>query len=204
MERKKWTPRTEITDAHLKFREKRKWQLALRRYVLEKNLSAAYSYYFGLSIEQFRKFIEIQFTEGINWKNFGSAWQFDHIVPVSYFDFSIGSDLVLCWNFINISVERVEQNKNGRNRIDILAVKPYFEALYNKTGYSLCLKMIEKINKIVASNIVIEPSIVNFINKNKGNLEIVSSLSKEDFNRLNTGISLSDILLERAIIKKFG
>lgn len=204
MERKKWTPKAEITDALLKFREKRKWQLALRRYVLEKNISVTYAFYFGLDIEQFRKWIEIQFTEGLYWENFGSAWQFDHIVPVAYFDFSIEDDLILCWNFINIRVERIEHNKNKGNRIDVIAVKPYFEALYNKTGYSLCLKMINKISKIEVSNVVSEPVIENFIIKNKEHLEIVSSLSKEEFNSLNMGNSLDDILLEREIIKKFG
>jgi hypothetical protein len=204
MERKKWTPKVEITASLLKFREKRRWQLALRRYVLEKNISADYAIYFGLSIEQFRKWIELQFTEELNWENFGSAWQFDHIVPVAYFDFSIEDDHFLCWNFINIRVERIEPNKNRGNRIDIMAVKPYFEALYNKTGFPLCLKMIDKINKIEVSNIVSEPAIENFIIDNKEHLIKSSSLVKEEFNRLNMGTSLEDILLEREILKKFG
>ncbi|MEP7107543.1 MAG: hypothetical protein ABI760_06160 [Ferruginibacter sp.] len=204
MERKKWTPKAEITDALLKFREKRKWQLALRRYVLEKNKSPAYGFYFGLVIEDFRKWIEIQFTEELNWENFGSAWQFDHIVPVVYFDFSLESDLILCWNFINIKVERFEIDNKRVNRIDEIAVKPYFESLYNKTGYTLCLKMINKIERIEILNIVGEPKIEGFIIKNKEQLETISSLSKEEFNRLNMGVSLGDILLEREILKKFG
>ena len=204
MERKKWTPKIEITEPLIKFREKRKWQLALRRYVLEKNISASYAFYFGLSIEQFRNWIEIQFTKELSWENFGSAWQFDHIVPVAYFDFSIEEDLVLCWNFSNIRVERIDLNKNRGNRIDVMAVKPYFEALYNKTGFSLCLKMIDKISKIEVSSVVSEPLIEDFIFKNKKDLETISTLSKEEFNRLNAGNSLDDILLEREIIKKFG
>jgi hypothetical protein len=204
MERKKWTPKAEITHGLLKFREKMKWQLALRRYVLEKNISAGYAFYFGLSIEKFRNWIEIQFTEELSWENFGSAWQFDHIVPVAYFDFSIEEDLVLCWNFSNIRVEPIDQNKNRGNRIDVMAVKPYFEVLYSKTGFSLCLKMIDKINRIEVSNIGSEPAIEEFIIKNKENLEVVSSLSKEEFNRLNAGTTIDDILLEREILRKFG
>ena len=105
--------------------------------VSEKNASAGYAFYFGLGIEQFRKWIEIQFTAGLNWGNFGSAWQFDHIVPVAYFDFANEEDLILCWNFANIRVEKVELNKNRENRIDIIAAKPYFEALYKKTQFPL-------------------------------------------------------------------
>jgi hypothetical protein len=204
MSRKKWTPKLEITDSLLKFREKRKWQLALRRYVLEKNTSSSYAFYFGLGTDEFRKWIEIQFTGDLNWENFGSAWQFDHIVPVAYFDFSKEEDLLLCWNFINIRVERIELNNTRGNRIDVLAVKPYFEALYNKTSYSFCLKMISKIGLIQVSNIVSDPVIENFIIQNKAHLELVSTLTKDEFSMLNMGKTIKDILLEREIIKKFG
>ncbi|MEP7144629.1 MAG: hypothetical protein ABI707_17235 [Ferruginibacter sp.] len=204
MERKKWTPKEEITGELLKFREKRKWQLALRRYVLEKNISPGYAFYFGLSIDQFRKWIEIQFTEELNWGNFGQAWQFEHIVPLAYFDFSHEEDLRLCWSFINIKVEKIEMKTNRRNRTDIIAARPYFEALYDKTAYCFCLKMIEKIGVIEKLNLVIKPLVEEFIIKNKKNLEIASSLTREEFNSLNMGIPLHDILLERAIIEKFG
>ena len=202
--RKKWTPKDEITESVLKFREKRKWQLALRRYILEKNISQAYAPYFGLDIEQYRKWIELQFTDGLAWDNFGSFWQFDHIVPVAYFDFSNEEDLSLCWNFINIRVEKLELNKARGNRIDVLAVKPYFEALFNKTGYSLCLRMVEKINNIECSNIISEPKLENFIIEKKEQLEKLNTLSPEEFSRLNQGASLADIYLEREIIRKFG
>jgi hypothetical protein len=84
-----------------------------------------------------------------------------------------------------------------------MVVKPYFEALYAKTNYSLCLKMINKINQIEVSSIASEPAIENFIFQNKTQLELMSSITREEFNHLNTGMTLDDILLERAIIKKF-
>lgn len=204
MARKKWTPKAEITDDLLKFREKRKWQLALRRYVLEKNISASYAFYFGLTIEKFRKWIELQFSGELSWDNFGSAWQFDHIVPVACFDFTNDDDLRLCWNFINIRVDKIEPNKNKGGHINIIAARPYFEALYERTGFSLCLKMINKIEIIIASNIVDKPAIEDFIIKNKEYLETISSLSREELNNLNMGMSLEDIFLERSIINKFG
>lgn len=204
MTRKKWTPQEEITDSLLKFREKRKWQLALRRYVLEKNSSSAYAFYFGLRVEEFRKWIEIQFTAELAWENFGTAWQFDYVVPVAYFDFSKEEDLLLCWNFINIRVETIELNKVRGNRIDVLAAKPYFASLYEKTGHPYCLKMLEKLSQIEASNIVSDAALENFIIQNKEHFELISGLSKEEFSLLNMGKSLKDILLERDIISKFG
>ena len=113
MVRKKWTPKEEVTEGLLKFRAKRRWQIALRRYIIEKNPCFAYAPYFGLDIENFRKWIEIQFDEELNWDNFSKKWQFDHIVPVAYFDFDSESDLRLCWNFMNVSVEKLQLNKPG-------------------------------------------------------------------------------------------
>jgi len=101
-------------------------------------------------------------------------------------------------------VEKLELNKARGNRIDVLAVKPYFEALFNKTGYSLCLRMVEKINNIECSNIISEPKLENFIIEKKEQLEKLNTLSPEEFSRLNQGASLADIYLEREIIRKFG
>ena len=204
MARKKWTAKEEITDVILKFREKRKWQQALRRYVLERNVSEAYAMYFGLNIESFRQWIEIQFTEDLHWDNFADAWQFDHIVPIAYFDFNNEEDLKLAWNFINIRVEKHDLNKLRRNRIDVIAVKIYFEKLYAKTNYSLCAKMIDKIEQIEVSNIVSEPKIERFIINRKEEIELMATLNSNEFANLNRGVPLSDILLEKEILRKFG
>ena len=204
MSRKKWTPKLEITDALIKFREKRKWQLALRRYIIEKKAAEAYAPYFGLDVNGFRQWIELQFIDGLNWDNFASSWQFDHIVPVTYFDFSNPGDLYLCWNFINIRVEKIELNKNRGNRIDVLAVKPYFQSLYKKTNYSFCEKMLTKLDEIEVSNIVSHPAIEDFIVNNKQHLEMIATLNQQEFSRFNQGVTLADIMLEREILKKFG
>ena len=200
--RKKWTAKEEITDALLKFREKRKWQLAFRRYVLEKNPSYMYAPYFGLDIENYRKWIELQFTDGLAWDNFGVKWQFDHIIPVAYFDFAKKEDLVLCWNCINIRVEKLDTGKG--KRIDLLATKHYFQKLFEKTGYSLCLDMFDKIKEIEEASIVPEPELENFIVQHVGELEKLATLSADEFSSLNKGTSLADIFLEREILRKFG
>jgi hypothetical protein len=201
---KKPMQREGVTDALLKFRDKRRWQLALRRYVLEKKANENYALYFGLDIIGFREWIEIQFTEDLNWESFGSKWQFDHIVPVAYFDFGIEEDLKLCWNFINIRVEKIELNKVRGNRIDVIAVKTYFERLYSKTNYFLCPKMLAKIDEIEVSNIVSEPKIEDFINARKADFEIMYSLTAAEFAQMNRGIPFKDVLLEREILRKFG
>ncbi len=203
MERKKWTARENVTESYQKFKDKRKWQLGLRRYILEKNPSQFYAPYFGLGIEDFRSWIEIQFTAEINWDNFATAWQLDHIVPVAYFDFDNDEDLKLCWNFINIRVEPCDFNKIRGNRIDILAVKPYFEALHAKTGYEYCMKMVDKIDAIQLSGIVSVPKMEAFITDNLKKIKEMQSFDATDFYNLNKGTAFKDILIEKAIFKKF-
>jgi len=204
MKRKKWTAHTEVTDSLIKFREKRKWQIALRRYALKQNRSSSYAPYFGLDINNFRKWIEIQFDEDMTWDNFSKNWQFDHIVPVAYFDFQDETDLRLCWNFINIRAEKFHLNKNRGNRIDVLAAKTYFETLYQHTQYHVCLDMVKKIEKIEVSQIESNHRLERFIQDNKQFLEILSSFSPQEYTSFNEGAELKSILAEREFLNKFG
>ena len=41
---------------------------------------------FGISFEEFKKYIENQFVK-MNWNNYGK-WHLDHIVPLSFFNLS--------------------------------------------------------------------------------------------------------------------
>jgi hypothetical protein len=204
MARKRWTAQAEVTDALIKIREKRKWQLAYRRYVMEGLPSEAYAPFFGLDSKTLREWFEAQFTNGLNWENFGKQWQFDHIVPTNYFDYSNEEDLKLCWSFINIRVEPLSEGGEEGNKIEVMAVRSYFQELLNKTGLSLCSKMLDKISAIEASNSTAPPSIESFILQHKVDLETIITLNKEELTALNQGSSLKDLLLEREILRKFG
>jgi hypothetical protein len=203
MNRKKWTPKEVITEESQRFNEKRKWQIALRRYVLEQKAAPAYAPYFGLDIVSFRNWIEIQFTKGLNWENFGSNWQFDHIVPVSYFNFNIESDLKLCWNFINIRVGKLDQHETGTGKVEVIAAKNYFKHLHSRTDYHFCSMMLDKIRELETIDEDSNKTIEDFIQKNKSRLEVMSGLTIEEFSKLNSGTALEDIELEREILKKF-
>jgi hypothetical protein len=202
--KKKWVQKTEITEALLKFREKRKWQIALRRYVLEKNKGSFYAPYFGLDIDSFRKWIELQFDSDLNWSNFSSEWQFDHIVPVAYFDFNKEEDLKLCWNFINIRVEKTDLNKKGGNKVDVLAAKSYFETIYENTQYHICRKMVAKINQIELSQIQSSQLLEQFITTNKDFLETISTFNSYEYDKLNSGFPITEVIAEMELLKKFG
>ena len=203
MPRKKWTPNQKITPTTLKFREKRKWQIALRRYVLEKQPSVSYAPYFGLDIIRFRKWIEMQFVQGIEWEDFAKKWQFEHIIPVTFFDFSDEMELKLCWNFANIRIDLFQQNNDRGNRFDVLAAKRYFESLYAKTLYKPCLQFLEKITNIEQSEIVGSEKQQAFIIDNKPFLDATANYSAFEFELLNRGRTLDEVIKEVNFLKKF-
>lgn len=203
MVRKKWTPKTEVDESLLHFREKRKWQIALRRYVLEKNKSSFYAPYFGLGIDKFRQWIEVQFDEGLSWDNFSSAWQFDHIVPVAYFNFSNEPDLRLCWNFLNIRVEKSRGNKDLSSRIDVLAAKKYFEVLGELTGYFICKEMVEKITKIEISELAGNASMFDFVKSHKEYLDTIKEFESADYDKHNAGAEPNSIVFEKNFLKRW-
>ena len=194
----------QITNYTSKFKEKRKWQIALRRYILQNNQTSAYASYFGIDIQGFRNWIEIQFTEGLNWGNFGLAWQFDHIVPVAFFDFAQEKDLYLCWSFINIRVAKLDEQTNKANKTALLVVRKYFNDLFNNTGFLVCRQMVDKIQQMEASIIICNPKQEVFVKENKEKLEALSRLTAGEMSLFNQGTSLKDILLQKEIIKKFG
>ncbi|MBL0145968.1 MAG: hypothetical protein IPP48_09555 [Chitinophagaceae bacterium] len=192
-----------ISDADFNFKEKRKWQIALRRYILEKNKSSQYAPYFGLDIENFRKWIEIQFNDELNWENFSTKWQFDHIVPVAYFNLKNEEDLKLCWNFINIRVENIFHNKNRGHRVDVYETKRYFEKLYQKTLFPLCLAMVDKITQLNISEITATSVQEEFLITQKDHLQKLSGFGAYEFNQLNAGEAVNDILEQQKQLKQF-
>lgn len=147
--------------------------------------------------------MEVQFDKDHNWNNFSSAWQFDHIVPVAYFNFSDELDLRLCWNFTNIRVEKGSHNKDRSSRIDVLAAKKYFEVLHQQTGYIICKKMVEKITRVEVSELVSNSALFDFVNLNKEYLEAVKDFEPADYDKLNTGTELTSIAFEKNFLKRW-
>lgn len=201
--RKRWTPQEDITPELLKFREKRKWAINLRRYVIEEARCPSYAPFFGLDINSFREWIELQFDGGNNWETFGTSWQFDHIVPVDYFDFNSEDDMRLCWNFTNIRVKKLEATDEQGTRIDAIAAKSYFNQLFLTTGLAICKNMVEKIEKIEAAQIVSNKKVEEFIISRKPDLEIARDFTTAEFEKLNQGLTVKEIEKEREFLKKF-
>ncbi|MEO5564500.1 MAG: hypothetical protein ABIR18_13725 [Chitinophagaceae bacterium] len=175
----------------------------MRRYVLEKNPCPFYAPYFGLDIQNLRKWFEFQFDERLTWEDFGKKWQFDHIIPVTYFDFTNQDELKLCWNFTNLRVELFQQNKDKGNRVDTLVARGYFHELYQKTLYAPCLKLFKKIDQIEISEILSTESQQAFISENRAYLDMIENYSTFEFELLNSGRDISEVKKEMEFLKKF-
>lgn len=96
---------------------------------IKKNFT--YSKLFGCSTKVLKKYLEEQFKDGMNWKNYGYGilndidsildseekeipikwWEVDHIKPFSSFDFSNETQLFECCNYKNLQPLWSEENK---------------------------------------------------------------------------------------------
>ncbi len=94
-----------------------KKSLAARlRCVLTKNTSTMN--YIGCNIQYFREWLEYNFTEYMNWDNYGTYWSIDHIIPVCKYDLTNEDEKLKCWNWSNMMPVTINYNSSKKN-IDI-------------------------------------------------------------------------------------
>lgn len=198
MLRKKWTPREQSPDV-LESREKRKWQIALRRYVFLQSPCTYYAPFFGLDATKMREWIATQFEEGMNWENFSREWYFGHVLSPSFFDFTSDEDLKLCWNFLNINVVKKAEGENG----GLAQAKQYYQKLYASTGLELCSAMLAKIEAAESYATGQFENRLGFAQVNKEYIQSVAIFDAYQFEQLNNGANAEDILREKEMLDKF-
>lgn len=71
----------------------------------------------GCSPEDARRFIEDQFTEGMNWLNWGD-WHVDHRAPLAAFDLSDPEQLAKACHYTNLQPLWALDNMSKGARID--------------------------------------------------------------------------------------
>lgn len=55
----------------------------------------------GCTVDEFKTHIESQFTPEMNWENWGTVWEIDHIKPCVKFDLTDPSQREACFHFSN-------------------------------------------------------------------------------------------------------
>jgi len=56
----------------------------------------------GCPAEHLRKHLEVQFSKGMTWDNYGKVWHVDHKIPISAFDVGNPAELRTCFHFSNL------------------------------------------------------------------------------------------------------
>jgi hypothetical protein len=84
-----------------------------------KNQKTSYTKYIGCDIEWFKKWIEFRFDENMNWNNFGSYWQIDHILPMSLFDFTKDNNIMICFHWTNLQPLESTENRQKSNKLKL-------------------------------------------------------------------------------------
>jgi hypothetical protein len=73
--------------------------------------------YIGCNIQYFREWLEYNFTEEMNWDNYGSLWSIDHVIPVCKFNLTVEEEKFKCWNWSNMMPVTVKYNSSKKNII---------------------------------------------------------------------------------------
>jgi len=86
----------------MKYNEKKRLQIALRRFYSTNVNTKEISELLGINKKEFISYIDSQLLVGMDKNNFGKVWGLDHIVPVELFDISNVEDKKICYNYQNI------------------------------------------------------------------------------------------------------
>lgn len=86
----------------------------------------------GCTQDGFRRWIESQWEDWMNWGNIGKSvsgrWQIDHIIPCSWFNQEKQEDLEVCWHYLNLrplcAVENNVRRDNPNKLIETIGALP--------------------------------------------------------------------------------
>lgn len=73
----------------------------------------------GCSMENFKRWMEYSFKDGMTFENYGSIWHIDHVIPCSLFDFSDDSQKKICFNWKNMRPLFATENISRGNKVEL-------------------------------------------------------------------------------------
>ena len=89
---------------------KRNLSRRIKRALLGGQKSANTLQLLGCSIDQLKQFLESQFTDGMNWANYGVYWHIDHHIPCAAHDLSKPEEQRRCFHWRNLRALKTEDN----------------------------------------------------------------------------------------------
>jgi hypothetical protein len=74
--------------------------------------------YLDCSIDFLEKWLEYNFTEDMNFDNYGSYWHVDHVIPCSKFNLDIDEDIEHCFRWTNLQPLKASINVSKQGNIN--------------------------------------------------------------------------------------
>lgn len=71
----------------------------------------------GMNILEYKKYLSDRFTSKMNWDNYGTYWEIDHIIPVSLFNLNDENQQRQAFHYTNTQPLTIEKNRAKRNRV---------------------------------------------------------------------------------------
>ncbi len=66
----------------------------------------------GISILEYKQYLESKFTDKMNWENYGTYWEIDHIKQLATFDLSIEKNQIIAFNYKNTRPLSILENQS--------------------------------------------------------------------------------------------
>ena len=114
---------------NLNYRIKTITNKRIRDYIKNKNKPTLE--FLGCSIDDFKKWIQYQFDDNMNWDNMGKYWSFDHVIPCNNFDLSKQEEIDKCYNWTNLRPLEKPENSSKGSKIIPEVIEKHKEILNN-------------------------------------------------------------------------
>ena len=105
-ERKVYRNQKLITDKN--YKSEQKLRAKLHSFLRSKKNN--FSPLIGCYKNEFKKWIEANFTLNMSWENYGVYWNLDHVIPLSVFDLTKDDQALFCFNWKNTRPILCEKN----------------------------------------------------------------------------------------------
>jgi hypothetical protein len=100
---------------NLNYRLRDNIQTLLRYHI--KNKTQRVIKYIGCTLQEYNDHISAQFKPEMNWDNYGTYWEIDHIMPISSFNLSIPEEANKAFHFSNTQPLTIPENRKKSNKV---------------------------------------------------------------------------------------
>jgi len=80
----------------------------------------------------FKEWLEYQFDDGMTFENYGTEWHIDHVIPISFFDFTMQK---VCFDWTNTRPLYAKENMKKSKRIIQADIIRHIDVLKKFPGY---------------------------------------------------------------------